>query len=117
MAVHFDCESPNALLDAFNSRIAQTEPKGRINTWELHSDGPYYTHLAAEWNRKAWMHPKIQPGRLTFSIVRSRDSTVSSLAYAYYHGHLIETFLAHFDGMFSSAIASAMPEGDDRVSE
>ncbi len=117
MAVHFYGDAPQALLAAFNARIAQTEQKDKITTWELHSDGQHYTHRAADWNRKAWMRPAVQADRLTFNIVRSKDSTVSSMAYAYYHGHLIETFLSHFDGMFSNASASALPEADDRVSE
>lgn len=117
MAVHFYCDAPQALLAAFNARITQTEQKNKITTWELHSDGQYYTHRAADWNRKAWMRPVVQTDRLTFNVVRSKDATVSSVAYAYYHGHLIETFLAHFDRMFSSASASAMPEAGDRVSE
>jgi hypothetical protein len=117
MSVHFYCDAPQALLAAFNTRIAQIEQKDKITTWELHSDGQHYTHLAAAWNRKAWMRPAVQTGRLTFNIVRSKDSSVSSVAYAYYHGHLIETFLTHFDGLFSNASASAMPEADDRVSD
>lgn len=117
MAVHFHCDAPQTLLTAFKARIAQTEQKGKITTWELHSDGQHYTHRAADWNRKAWMRPSIQPDRLTFNIVRSQKSSVSSVAYAYYHGHLIETFLAHFDNVFSIASASAMPEAGDRISE
>jgi hypothetical protein len=117
MAVHFYCDAPQALLAAFNARIAQTEPKDKITTWELHGDGQHYTHRSAEWNRKAWMRPTIQTGRLSFNIVRSQNGSVSSVAYAYYHGHLIETFLAHFDSMFSNASASSLPEAGDRVSE
>jgi hypothetical protein len=117
MSVHFICDAPQALLAAFNARIAQTEPRGKITTWELHSDGQHYTHRAADWNRKAWMRPSVQAGRLTFNIIRTTDSTVSSTAYAYYHGHLIETFLSHFDEMFFSASASALPEAGDRVGE
>jgi hypothetical protein len=117
MAVHFHCDTPQALLAAFNARIAQTEQKDKITTWELHGDGQHYTHRAADWNRKAWMRPSIHPGRLTFNIVRSQNASVSSVAYAYYHGHLIETFLAHFDSMFSTTSTSAMPEVGDRVGE
>lgn len=116
MAVHFYCDAPQALLAAFNARIAQSEQKDKITTWELHSDGRHYTHRAADWNRKAWMRPVVETGQLTFNIVRSQNGSVTSVAYAYYHGHLIETFLAHFDGEFSNACASSMPEPSDRVS-
>jgi len=117
MAVHFYCDAPQALLTAFNARIAQTEQKDKITNWELHSDEQHYTHRAADLNRKAWMRPAVQAGRLTFNIVRSQNGSVSSGAYAEYHSHLIETFLTHFDGMFSNASASAMPDTGDRISE
>lgn len=117
MAVHFFCDTPQALLAAFKARVEQTEPKDKVTTWELHSDGQHYTHRAADWNRRAWMRPSVHSDRLTFNIVRAQGGSVSSLTYAYYHGHLIETFLAHFDTMFSSASASAMPEAADRIGE
>lgn len=117
MAVHFICNDPHALLKEFNGRIAQTDPKGKITTWELSTDGQHYTHRASEWSRKAWFKPSITPAKLTFNIVRSQNEAVSSVAYSYYHGHLIEAFLAHFDEMFSSAITSSMPEFGDRVSK
>jgi hypothetical protein len=116
MAVDFICSDPQALLKAFNARIAQTEPKGKITTWEV-NDGGYYTHRAPDWSRKAWFKPLVTINKLTFNIIRSQNDTVSSVAYAYYHGHLIETFLAHFDESFSKANASAMPDVGDRVRE
>jgi len=115
MAVHFECEGPQALLRDFDARIMQRDPSGSITTWEMHVDGKHYTHRAAEWARKAWFKAHVQEGRLTFYIVKSQDLTLSSRAYAYYHGHLIETFLAHFDKQFSRAEASALPERGDVV--
>jgi hypothetical protein len=56
MAIHFVTPDPKQLLAAFDARIAQTEPKGKVNTWErVISDGkPYYTHTAKEWHSKAY---------------------------------------------------------------
>jgi hypothetical protein len=116
MAVHFECKDPRSLLDAFDARVTQLEPKGKITTWEKHTDGRHYTHRAPEWSRKAWLQPVIEShGRLTFQIIKPTGMNISTVVYAYYHGHLIETFLAHFDSMFSSAQASAMPASGDNI--
>jgi hypothetical protein len=40
---------------------------------------------------------------------------VSVTAYGYYHGHLIETFLNHFDNMFKVGAATASPTAPDKV--
>lgn len=113
MAVHFKCADPHALMRDFDARIAQTEPVGRITTWEK-IDGRHYTHRSAEWVRKAFFKCEVQAGQLTFFIVKPRDSILTTRAYAYYHGHLIETFLAHFDAQFTAAV-SALPEQGDVV--
>jgi hypothetical protein len=87
MAVHFTTATAQALLAEFNKRIAQSEPAGKITTWERSADGVYYTHKAAEWRGKAWMKPAVQNDQLVFNIIKSQNSTVSAVVYAYYHGH------------------------------
>jgi hypothetical protein len=115
MAIHFTTSSAASLLKAFDARISQTEAKGKITTWEKSDDGKYYTHKATEWSKKAWLRPKIEANQLTFNIIKPKDKNVSALAYAYYHGHLIETFLNHFDDSFGNGVASALPEADDNI--
>lgn len=117
MAVHFLCSEPQKLLDAFDGRIEQATPKGKITTWEKSSDGQFYTHRAPAWSRKAWFRPEVDAagGKLSFLIIKPKNAAISTVAYAYYHGHLIETFLAHFDGMFSTSRASALPLPGDKV--
>jgi hypothetical protein len=115
MAIHFTTSNARSLLQAFDARIAQTEAKGKITTWEKSDDGEYYTHKAAEWSKKAWLRAKIESDQLTFNIIRPRNQNVSAVVYAYYHGHLIETFLNHFDNSFTKGTASALPEADDNV--
>ncbi|XBS69181.1 hypothetical protein ABK905_22375 [Acerihabitans sp. KWT182] len=115
MAAHFTTSDAESLLKAFDARISQTEAKGKITTWEKSDDGKYYTHKAADWSKKAWFRPKIEAAQLTFNIIKPKNKNVGVLAYAYYHGHLIETFLTHFDTSFDSGTASAMPEADDNV--
>jgi hypothetical protein len=77
----------------------------------------HYTHKAPEWAKKAWFLPKIEATQLTFNIIRPKEKNINAIDYAYYHGHLLETFLNHFDKSFKDAIASALPETGDNVSE
>ena len=113
MAIHFTTSSAQTLLKAFDARISQTEPKGKITTWEKSKDGKYYTHKAPEWNSLAWLLPKCESNQLTFNIIKPNSRNVTTIVYAYYHGHLIETFLNHFDTSFMLGVASALPESGD----
>lgn len=117
MAVHFICDQPSALLNMFIERVSQTEIKGKITTWRPDPSGRYYTHTSGDQHGKAWFKPNVPPSgdRLTFNIVNPEDTLISSYSYAYYHGHLIETFLNHFDEAFLSGVSSALPESGDRV--
>lgn len=115
MAVHFTTTHPKDLLAQFDARIAQTEPKGKITTWVKSDDGKFYTHKAQDWAKKAWFQPKIEKDQLTFNIIRPKNANISVTVYGYYHGHLIETFLNHFDDRFGNAVASAKPEAGDIV--
>lgn len=114
MAVYFLTDKPSALLKSFNDRIEQTEQKGKITTWEKHSGGQHFGHKSPNWKGLAFFKPRIDSDRLTFNIIRPKDKTVSVKVYGYYHGHLIETFLNHFDELFSVASASGLAtDGDD----
>ena len=114
MAVKFKTSAPQVLLDKFNAAIDQTEAKGKITTWVRDSAGDF-THKADDWNQLAWMCPKIEQGQLRFTILHPTGKTIKTVTYAYYHGHLIETFLAHFDSYFTDAIATALIETGDSV--
>lgn len=116
MAIHFTTTSAASLLKEFDARISQTEAKGKITTWKKSDDGKYYTHKAPEWANKAWFRPTIETTQLTFNIIKPQNSNISSVTYAYYHGHLLETFLNHFDKSFKNGIASGLPETGDMVS-
>jgi hypothetical protein len=104
MAIYLITERPKALLDAFNEKIQQTEAEGKITTWV--KVGDYYTHKAADWSRKAFMKASTGTNRLIFNIIKPDGANISVPVYGYYHGHLIETFLNHFDTSFSSVSAS-----------
>lgn len=116
MAVDFYSPNPQELLKKFNKAIEQDEAKGKITTWVRSTDKQYYTHKAEAWNSKAWFRPAVKDGVLTFNIVKSQNSSISTVVYAYFHGHLTETFLNHFDSFFTKAISSAMPTSSDKVS-
>jgi hypothetical protein len=116
MAIYFYTDNPKELLKRFNARIDQKEAAGRITTWERSEDQIYYTHKAKEWHAKAWLKPAFGTNRLTFYIVRSQAETVKKIVYGYYHGHLIETFLNHFDQDFTTGDATALPVNGDYIS-
>jgi hypothetical protein len=109
MTCYFITDTPQSILNKFNKRIEQEELKGSIPTWKRSDDRMYYTHASAEWNKKAWFKPSIKSGRLTFYIVKPKNSNITTTVYGYYHGHLIETFLNHFDEDFAQAEATARP--------
>jgi len=115
MAVHFATDRPRALLNAFDAAIEQKEAEGKIRTWIKSDDGVYYTHAATAWTKKAWFKPSVESGQLTFNIIKPGDENVTIVAYGYYHGHLIETFLNHFDKMHTLAMATPLPVKGDLV--
>lgn len=104
-----------SLLKLFKARIEQPEVKGKITTWMLSEDKQDFTHKSDNWKYLAWFQPAVKNDRLTFNIIKTKGQNVSTVAYSYYHGHLIETFLNHFDTEFSNAVATAMPTADDLV--
>lgn len=117
MATIFKTGDPHGLLKAFDQRIEQSEPKGKITTWERHAQNgiTYYTHRAQEWRRKAFFRPAFGNGTLEFNIVKPKEVDISVTVYGYYHGHLSETFLNHFDDLFSEAVCTAAPVSGDII--
>jgi hypothetical protein len=115
MAVYFETSEPSALLSEFNKRIKQTEQTGKITTWEISDDGKFYTHKSKDSRGQAWFAATVDNGRLRFNIYPSADDNVSMTAYGYYHGHLLETFLNHFDQMFTLGSVTPLPALPDKV--
>ena len=117
MAINFTTDQPRALLAKFDAAITQTEPKGKVTTWEKSDDGKYYTHKSTDWGKKAWLKPSVEAGQLVFNIIKPKNINVSAAVYGYYHGHLIETFLNHFDQSFSVGVATALATPSDHCRE
>ncbi len=116
MAVYFMTSDAAGLLKAFDARIAQKKQEGKITTWEKSEEGKYYTHKAKEWRAKAGFKPKTEQSRLVFHIIKPQNQNVSRTVYGYYHGHLIETFLNHFDKKFNTGQATALAAAEDNCS-
>jgi hypothetical protein len=113
MAIYFDTDKPQTLLNKFVARIDQEEVKGKITTWMQHKDGAHFTHTSKDWRDKAFLKPKVEKERLVFNIIKPESVDVTWIVYAYYHGHLIETFVSHFHDDFIEGIATAMPTTGD----
>jgi hypothetical protein len=112
MAASFTTDNPAALLEAFRAAINS----GEIKTWASAAPGSGDISLAdREFNGRAWFRPKTQAGDLIFNIVRGQGGQVSNGLYSYYHGQLIETFLRHFGGSFSTVSATAGAAAGDLV--
>jgi hypothetical protein len=112
MAVYFTTNNPAGLHNAFKQAIAnhQHQRTGgqRINTWihVVHQGDDYYTHAAQQWKEMAFFRVAAEPNRLAFYIVPSQGGAVTREVYAYYAGHLIETFIRHFPTMFTGTQAT-----------
>jgi hypothetical protein len=109
MAIHFETKTPKKLLAAYKKAVDD----GHVSTWSYDADGDF-THTADQWNRKAWLRPKVQEGAaLVFYILAPKETKLSSTIYAVYHGRFIESMLSHCDQLFSEGRASSMPEDGD----
>jgi len=115
MSIHFTTENAQALLNDFDAHIHQAAAAGKITTWKKSADGNYYTHVAKDWTSKAWLKPVIATGQLIFNIIKPQNANITIPVYAYYHGHLIETFLNHFDSKFQNGFGTALPHTGDMV--
>jgi hypothetical protein len=112
MAIRFETTTPKKLLAAFKKAIDD----GKVVTWSYDGDGDF-THTAQQWKSLAWLRPRIKEGEeLTLTILKPRDSKISSEVYAIYHGRFIESMLVHCDSLFTNAVATAFPADGDVVS-
>lgn len=98
--ITFNTSNPAALLKAFDDAIALNNQKGGIATWKKVDE--HYTHEAARWTRLAYFRAQAVAGALTFNIIKNKGSDITVPVYGYYHGHLLETFLNHFDEKFTN---------------
>lgn len=111
MAIIVRTATPLSLLTSIKTGIAE----GRVTTWSIDSDGDF-THSPEQWIHKAWLRPRIVRSEfLVLNALSPKDTRMSSVVYAVYHGRFIEMLLSHFDKEFSNASATAMPVAPDQV--
>lgn len=111
MAIHFQTTTPKKLLSTFKKAIDD----GHVVTWSYDSDGDF-SHTPEQWNRTAWLVPKIvEQEELVLNIIKPQGLVISRESYAVYHGRVIESMLAYCDELFELARATAMPEDGDKV--
>ena len=109
MAIYFKTATPKKLLAAYKRAIDE----GHVTTWAYDTDGDF-THTAEQWNRRAWLRPKVEENKtLVFHILAPQDTKISIAVYAVYHGRFVESLLRHCDELFNQAYATAQPEGAD----
>ena len=106
----FPTTRPQALLNAFRKAIED----GDITTWEKDSEGDF-KHTAKQWAGRAWLRPEVLAGvSLRFTIIFNNNETARRAVYAFYHGHMMETFINHFPHEFApTAQATPIPGGGD----
>lgn len=113
MALIFYTLTSKTLLKSFEEKIYQDEPKGQIRTWKKTKKGNF-THTSEQWGSKAFFKPKVGTDRLIFNMIPlAGGKKISVEEYAFYHGHLTETFIVHFDSKFTKAVSTAKPSDND----
>lgn len=120
MSIRYRSADPSRLLAAFNQAIDnhQNGRQGpRVDTWRyvLHQQHYFYTHTSQNWRDKAWLRADVEQGQLAFYILPVENVRVTRDTYAYYAGHLTETFIRHFAGAFSLAQTTSNADGNDAV--
>jgi len=110
MALYFYTSNPQGLLNAFKGHIEN----GRVKTWEVDDDGDF-TFTARQWRHLAWLRPRTEPKRLALYILNPKGQRIGTYTYAIFHGRFMESILGHCDDLFSTAEATAMPQGEDLV--
>jgi hypothetical protein len=117
MAAYFSTNNAAGLLKMFNQAIANTHHGNgqRIDTWRhvVHNGHNFYTHTSQNWGDKGWFRADAEATRLAFHIVPVERVPLTRDTYAYYAGHLIETFIRHFPTIFAAAQATPNATGSD----
>jgi len=119
MAIYFTTNNAGGLHTAFKQAIANNHHQGsavqRIDTWRhvVHQGRDFYTHTAQNWKDKAFLRADVEANRLTFNITTAQGVPLTREIYAYYAGHLIETFIRHFPTMFTAAQATPSAASGD----
>ena len=118
MSISFRSADPDQLLKSLNRAIdnhQQGRSGDRIDTWRYvqHQGHYFYTHTSQNWRDKAWLRADLQQGQLVFVVRPVQNVGLTRDVYAYYVGHLAETFIRHFSRQWSTAQTTSDPSSDD----
>jgi hypothetical protein len=109
MGIYFLSSDPKRLLASFNESHS-------IKTWRftLIHQKPHYTHTSEAWKDKAYLKPDdTEPDRLAFHVQRFHGTPLTKDVFAYYLGHLAETFIRDFPDQFSEVHLTSSPDPED----
>ncbi|MBD8239512.1 hypothetical protein ALP39_200480 [Pseudomonas marginalis pv. marginalis] len=96
MTLRFTTSDPMSLLENFKNLIKQTEPKGKIKSW-IAIDGGFRHN--SDWKDKCLFQAVISADKTCLIFTTSQIK--EEFAYAYYHGHLLQTFIEHLNTKFT----------------
>jgi hypothetical protein len=105
MAISIRTATPKALLASIKKAIDD----GHVETWSYDEDGDF-THSVPQWQNKAWLRPKVEPGMLRLGLLGRRNVEMTYEVYGVYHGRFIEMVITHFDDKFTTASATAQKD-------
>jgi hypothetical protein len=110
MAIYFLTSTSKKLLETFKKAIDD----GDVRTWE-YDDAGDFTHTASQWDREAWLRPKLEQDRLTLHILPPKKKIITPEIYGIYHGRFIESMIIHCGQLFTQGIATAKETSGDIV--
>jgi hypothetical protein len=110
MSVFIRISSPQELVNDIRRKIKD----GKIETWQLDSDGDL-THTSLQWRNRAWFHPIIEESRVVFSIIGRKTVTMTVGEYAAYHGRLVSMLLSHFDKQIEGITVTPLASTYDSI--
>ena len=87
-----------------------------IETWSIVQiqRKHFYTHVSANWGAKALFKPDATGyDRLAFHVKMFEGKPLTKDVFAYYLGHLAETFIRDFPDQFSEAHLTSSPALED----
>ncbi|ATA53938.1 hypothetical protein CKY39_12435 [Variovorax boronicumulans] len=102
-------KAPAMLLKKFEERIAQKEPKGKIDGWIKVTTGENagkFTHVSKDQANKGFFEAKVDAEKKTLTFLFA-PLNAEQFIYAYYHGHLTLSFISNFQDDFETATSTA----------
>ncbi len=107
MAIYIQTNNPRGFLEKINELIESN----KIRTWKPDKAGDF-THIADNWENKAWLKPYLLDKQINFGILKRKDEELERETYGVYHGRFIEMLINHLSDYFDLAKASTELDND-----